>query len=212
MGRALRAGARLGALGVMVAAAYVVVTFAQVWRSSLSDEARPAQAIVVLGAAQYDGKPSPVFRARLDHAAALYQRGLAPLITVTGGRQPGDRFTEATAAAGYLHDRGVPDSAILREVSGATSYESLAAAARFLRRQHVTDVLLVSDPFHSYRIAAIAGEVGLRPHVSPTPSSPLDRRQRLRQLARETFAVSAGRLVGYRRLTRLEPLTPLAHG
>ena len=97
---------------------YFVVTFVQVWLTSRRDQARPAQAIVVLGAAQYDGRPSEVLQARLDHAVDLYHRDLAPLIVVTGGRQPGDRFTEATAAAEYLHSKGVPDEDIQREVNG----------------------------------------------------------------------------------------------
>ncbi len=206
---ALRAVGRLGAVAVVLAAGYVAATFFQVWRWSLRDDPRPAQAIVVLGAAQYDGKPSPVFSARLAHAADLYQRGLAPVIVVTGGRQPGDRFTEATAAAGYLHDRGVPDGAIRREVTGETSYDSIAAAARFLRRDDITEVVLVSDPFHSYRIAAIAREVGLDARVSPTRSGAAGPLGQVRQLAREAAAASLGRLVGYRRLSGLD-LSPAA--
>ena len=106
---------------------YLSVTFVQVWRAARRDDARPSDAIVVLGAAQYDGRPSPVLAARLDHAIDLYDDGIAPVIVVTGGRQPGDRFTEATAAANYLHDHGVPDDAILRETTGRSSWESLDA-------------------------------------------------------------------------------------
>ena len=94
----------------------------------------PSDAIVVLGAAQYDGRPSPVLAARLDHALELYDDGVAPMIVVTGGRQPGDRFTEATASATYLHEHGVPDAAILRETTGRSSWESLAAAGAVPRR------------------------------------------------------------------------------
>jgi uncharacterized SAM-binding protein YcdF (DUF218 family) len=178
---------------------YLGVTFAQVWWASRRDQAGRAQAIVVFGAAQYDGRPSPVLRARLDHAVALWRRRLAPTIVVTGGRRPGDRFTEASVAATYLHQRGVPDDAILREVRGRTSWESLASAAAFLDQRHVDDVLLVSDPYHSFRIAAMAGELGLRGRVSPA-----DTGASVSQLLRETAAVSVGRVVGYRRLTGVE--------
>lgn len=103
---------------------YLAVTFGQVWWASRRDQARPAQAIVVLGAAQYNGRPSPVLRARLDHATDLWRRRLAPVVVVTGGRQPGDKFTEATASADYLIAHGVPDAQILREVSGRTTWDS----------------------------------------------------------------------------------------
>ena len=112
----------------MIVFVYLAVTFFQVWRTARKDAARPSDAIVVLGAAQYDGRPSPVLAARLDHALDLYRAGVAPIIVVTGGRQEGDRFTEATAGATYLHEHGVPDTAILRETSGRSSWQSLAAA------------------------------------------------------------------------------------
>jgi vancomycin permeability regulator SanA len=188
--------------------AYLGVTFAQVWTASRADGAAPAQAIVVLGAAQYDGRPSPVLKARLDHAADLYRRDLAPVVVVTGGNRPGDRFTEATAGATYLHQQGVPDSAIRREVSGRSTYESLAATARFLGREDIEAVLLVSDRTHSYRLQAIAEDVGLDARVSPTPSR-ATRQTTLRALARETAAVALGRVLGYRRITGIgHPMQP----
>lgn len=204
----MRTVLRLTALLLALAVTYVGVTGAQVWWASRQDGARPAEAIVVLGAAQYDGRPSPVLQARLDHAADLYQRGLAPVVVVTGGRAPGDRVTEATAAADYLLARGVPEPALRREVSGQSSYESLAATARFLRDEGIDDVLLVSDSFHAYRIAAIADEVGLRAAVSPTPSSPISGGAFVRQVLRETAAVALGRLVGFRRMRYLEEYMP----
>jgi uncharacterized SAM-binding protein YcdF (DUF218 family) len=193
------------ALVVIAAIAlYFVVTFVQVWNASRQDHAQHAQAIVVLGAAQYDGRPSPVLAARLDHAAHLYAAGYADYIVVTGGRQPGDRFTEAEASANYLGTKGVPGSAIERETSSTNSWESLAAASRFLIADGIRDVILVSDPFHSYRIAAIASSLGLRPHVSPTPTSPVHGFAEFKALARETAAVALGRIVGWERLVRIE--------
>jgi len=178
---------------------YLGVTFVQVWMASRRDEARPAQAIVVLGAAQYNGEPSPVLKARLNHAADLWRRNLAPVIVVTGGRQTGDKFTEATASANYLIAKGVPDENILREVSGQSSWQSLAATSTFLHERGINRVLLVSDPFHSYRIRAIATELGLDGHASPTHSSPIGGTEEVRYLLRETAAVALGRVIGFRR-------------
>ena len=183
--------------------AYVGVTGIQVWWASRQDGARDAEAIVVHGAAQYDGRPSPVLEARLDHVVELYEQGYADYIIVTGGNQPGDRFTEAETSARYLSLHGVPGGLIERETTGATSYESLASVARFLREDGVRDVILVSDPYHSQRIASIAEEVGLAATVSPTPTSPFRGWERLHRIARETLAVAVGRIVGFRRLDRL---------
>ncbi|HVM13157.1 MAG TPA: YdcF family protein [Egibacteraceae bacterium] len=178
---------------------YLAVTFVQVWLAARNDQARPAQAIVVFGTAQYNGVPSPVLAARLDHAIELYQRELAPVIVVTGGNQPGDEFTEATASANYLIQRGVPDQDVLREVSGTSSWQSLAAAANFLDDRQIGEVLLVSDPFHSLRIRAMAAELGLDGHSSPTKTSPIRGMTEARYMARETVAVAVGRIVGFRR-------------
>ena len=182
---------------------YVAVTFLQVAWAALRDEARETEAIVVLGAAQYNGRPSPVFQARLDHAAALYERGLAPVVVVTGGGQPGDRYSEAQAAAEYLYTRGVPDEAQRREVDGRSSWESLAAAARFLRLEGIDRVLLVSDRWHSYRIESIARGEGLEAFTSPTPTNPYSPAGTLRRMLHETGAVAVGRAIGYRRLTQV---------
>lgn len=183
---------------------YVGVTFVQVVMASRRDQARPVEAIVVFGAAQYDGRPSPVLRARLDHAAELYQRDLAERVVVTGGKQAGDRVTEATVSAEYLARHGVPESAILREVSGRSSWQQLAAAAAFLKRRGMTEVLLVSDGFHSARIAAMADELGLTAWTSPTASSPISGLEMVPYLAKETVAMAAGRLLGFRRMAGID--------
>jgi uncharacterized SAM-binding protein YcdF (DUF218 family) len=184
----------VGVLG----AVYVGVTFVQVWSTARSDGTGPADAIVVLGAAQYDGEPSPVLRARLDHAAALYQDGHAPLVVVTGGKQEGDRVTQALAGFAYLRDLGIPEESILLEVDGTSTYSELAATARILDDRGLDRVLMVSDGYHSARLLAIADELGLDGAVSPTDTS-----YGAGSLLRETAAVSIGRLVGFRRLDGL---------
>lgn len=181
---------------------YIGVTLLQVWFAAGRDERTPVDAIVVLGAAQYDGQPSPALRARLDHAVELFDDELAPVVWVTGGRQPGDRFTEASTSSRYLIRQGVPDTAVQLETNGENTYESLAATARYLRDRGQRNVLLVSDPWHALRITATAREVGLRPRVSPTGVKEVTENG-LRRLTRETGAVALGRIIGYRRLTAL---------
>jgi uncharacterized SAM-binding protein YcdF (DUF218 family) len=184
---------------VLLLMAYLTVTFLQVWRASSEDDVQRSDAIVVLGAAQYDGQPSPVLEGRLRHALSLYRRGIAPLIVVTGGRQAGDTFTEATAGYNWLRDRDVPDEAIRKEVQGRNTFESLAGTARFLTDEGLDEVMFVSDDYHALRVAGIAREVGLDPHVSAVSVDGAS----VTQLGRETVAVAIGRVTGYRRLTRV---------
>jgi len=193
------------ALGVVVVLAlYVGGTFIQVWQASRDDQAQEAGAIVVMGAAQYNGDPSPVFEARLDHGRELYEQGLSDVVVVTGGRQEGDEFSEAQAGALWLQEHGVPEEALRLEVQGRNSWESLAASARFLEEDGIDDVMIVSDPFHSKRLEEIASEVGLEAFVSPTTESPVSGGAELRAMVRETAAVSVGRVLGYRRLMNLD--------
>jgi uncharacterized SAM-binding protein YcdF (DUF218 family) len=194
---------RLALAAAALLVTYVAVTFVQVYRAKDHDGARPADAIVVLGAAQYDGTPSPVLRDRLDHALELYHAGLAGEVVLTGGRQAGDRFTEATTGYNYLRDHGVPDDALLKEVGGTNTYESLAAAAKILRDRDQTEVVLVTDGYHAFRVGAIAEALGLHASVSPTETR-LSTGAELRQIARETMAVSVGRVIGWNRLFRLD--------
>lgn len=198
----MRRLARATAVVASLVMLYVLVTLAQVIVATRQDQRPQVDAIVVLGAAQYDGQPSPALRTRLDHAVRLYRQDLAPVIWVTGGRQPGDRFSEASASSQYLIRQGIPNDAVRLETHGGNSYLSLAATARYLRDSGQRDVLLVSDAWHTYRLRAIAREVGLRPHVSPSTPARLSSTG-VRRLARETAAVAIGRFVGYRRLTGL---------
>jgi uncharacterized SAM-binding protein YcdF (DUF218 family) len=193
---------RVGLVVLLAALLYYVVTFVQVWWAARGDDTRRSEAIVVLGAAQFNGRPSAVFKARLDHAADLYRRGVAPTVVVTGGKQIGDQFTEATSGANYLHGKGVPDAAILRETTSRTSWESLSAAARVLQNRREKRVVLVSDPFHSLRIRSIAGELGLDAVTSPTRSSPISGFEEWQRYLNEALRVAVGRVVGFGRLAR----------
>ncbi|PZS24115.1 MAG: hypothetical protein DLM54_00130 [Acidimicrobiales bacterium] len=208
----LRLARRVVVTVVVVLVIYLLVTAVQVWLASRRDEARPAQAIVVLGAAQYNGLPSPDLAARLSHALGLWRQRLAPRIVVTGGGQPGDRYTEASASADYLLARGVPESDLLREVEGRNTYESLAATAAFLHQRGISQVVLVSDPFHMARVGDIAGQVGLTGYTSPTQTSPISGTAVVPYFAKETAAVALGRVIGFRRLEYLHPLVGAVRG
>ena len=184
---------------VAIAVLYVGVTFVQVWWASRSDDPSTASAIVVMGAAQWNGKPSPVLKGRLDHAVELYRGEVAPVVVVTGGKQAGDAVTQGRSGYEYLRAEGLPDEAIKVEVDGTNSYEELSASALILAQAGVgDDVVIVTDPYHALRAQETADSLGLRAHVSPTGAS-----VGTRQLVRETAAVAAGRIIGYRRLASL---------
>jgi uncharacterized SAM-binding protein YcdF (DUF218 family) len=150
--------------------------FVHVWWTSRRDQRRAADAIVVLGAAHYNGRPSSVLRARLDHAAELYRRRLAPVIIVTGGMAEGDRVSEATVSQRYLVADSVPAEAVVVQPVGRNTAESVASAAEWLEDRGLETVLLVSDPFHMARLAAEARAHGLVALTSPTRTSPISTR------------------------------------
>jgi uncharacterized SAM-binding protein YcdF (DUF218 family) len=142
-----------------------------VW--STLDQAHPADSIVVLGAAQYDGHPSPVLRARLDHAVMLWNRHLAGVVIVTGGMGAGDTTSEAAVSRSYVRKRGIPDDAILVENEGRTTQESMRAVARMLQKRGLKTAILVSDPFHMLRLWILSRRFGFIPYTSPTRTSPI---------------------------------------
>lgn len=147
----------------------------RIWQQGQTDEsAQPVQAVVVLGAAQYDGRPSPVFAARIDHAIALFRRGTIRWFVVTGGKQPGDRFTEAATARSYAIDRGVPAAAILAEEAGRDTYGSMRGVAALFRAHGVQAGLIVSDRTHLLRALRMADDLGITAYGSPTTTSPVD--------------------------------------
>jgi uncharacterized SAM-binding protein YcdF (DUF218 family) len=165
----------------------------RVWDQANEDEVHSADAIVVLGAAQYDGDPSPVFQARLDHAAYLYDTGVSSTIIVTGGKAEGDRFSEAEAGARYLtEERGVDSARILEEREGRTTLESLEAVWDIAEPRSIDSVLLVSDPMHSERIKMIAGDLGFEEtYASRVSYQQLERSRetKAKELLREVVSI-----------------------
>lgn len=137
------------------------------------DQATTTDAIAVLGAAQYNGRPSPVFRARLDHAAALYQRGLAPVVLVTGGVGTGDTLSESEVGRRYLVKAGLPETAVIALPPAPSTAASLGSVATWFAGRESRRVLLVSDGFHMLRLQLIATRLGLVPFTSPAPGSPI---------------------------------------
>jgi len=160
------------------------------------DDSSKADVIVVLGAAQYDGRPSPVLKARLDHAVQLYKDGMAPRLLFTGGRREGDAVSEAITGQRYSVKQGVPASAIMLEGTSRTTLASIRGTALMLRTdttKQAPRVLLVSDPFHMLRLTVLARLYGMQPMPSPTRTSPISAKQSvaLEYIVRESFALPA---------------------
>jgi uncharacterized SAM-binding protein YcdF (DUF218 family) len=149
------------------------LTTVRIWQQGERDERRPVDAIVVLGAAQYNGRPSPVFQARLDHAIELWHSGIAGAFVVTGGKLPGDRTTEAAVARQYAIDHGVPPSAIYGEHAAHNTLDSLRSVAALMRDHGDRTAVFVSDPTHMLRVLRIAQDLGIDGYGSPTTTSPL---------------------------------------
>ena len=171
-----------------------------VWTAAHHDDASEidrADAIVVLGAAQYDGEPSPVLAGRLDHAALLFEQGRADRVLVLGAGQPGDRFTEAEAGRDYLVEKGVPEEAIVPVPEGHTTFESLRAAAPVMREAGMDSAFLVSDPWHNARVERMARDLGIDGHASATwRSAATSQETRAEGYLRETFAYLYYRVFG----------------
>jgi uncharacterized SAM-binding protein YcdF (DUF218 family) len=182
---------RLVVGGLLIAALIVGTTAFRVWQVARIDDRQPADAVIVLGAAQYDGDPSSIFAARLRHAEALYEDGLAPRIVTTGGGRAGDAFTEAEAGRRYLIERGVPAEDVIAVGEGWDTLGSLQAVAARAEQDGWQSALVVSDPWHSLRARVMAGDSGLEVWTSPTRSGPVvqTRETQVRYIVRETAAL-----------------------
>ena len=175
----------------LVAAIIYTVALIMVLVVSQQDQRRAVDAIVVLGAAQYNGRPSPVLRARLDHALQLYSEGLAPRIVVTGGVGRGDTTSEAIVGRHYLLSQGIPPAAVVVQPQGRSTQASMTAVAEWLETEHLNRVILVSDPFHMFRLRLEARRTDLEAYTSPTESSPISDNPalELRYLATEALKI-----------------------
>lgn len=187
----------LSAAGLLTVAAalWVVWVNGQIQSYAHRDEARAADAIAVFGAAEYDGRPSPVLRARLEHGLELYQRGLAPMVITLGGGDPGDRHSEGGVGHDYLLAHGVPEEAIIAETQSDDTEESAARLAVIARKNGFRTIDVVSDGTHLFRIHALCEHDGLEVFTSPRPvgrSIPLQ--QRLQRRAHEILSYTAWRL------------------
>jgi uncharacterized SAM-binding protein YcdF (DUF218 family) len=185
---------------VLVVCAYPAWLAFSIWRQSHRDELHSADAIVVLGAAQYNGTPSPVFKARLAHAEFLYNNDFSDIVVVTGGKEPGDRFTEAEAAREYLESHGIPSDHILGRSVGRNTLESLRSVRKVAAHHGLHSVLLVSDPLHGTRIKEIASDLGFDP-VYASPDSYVDLNRSRETKAAELLHETASLLV-YKLLKR----------
>ncbi len=203
----LRKALRIAALIAGVAVLYVALTTFEVWRVGRDTTSARFDAIVVMGAAQYDGRPSPQLAARLDHVVELWNLGVAPRVVVTGGNQPGDRFTEASASKDYLVERGVPAAAIAEESQSRSTWEAFANL-RLLVDDSTIDVddeaiVIVTDPFHLLRSRLIAEENGFDATTSATATSPVDGSSAMTKHLKEGVGVAIGRIIGFRWLWKV---------
>lgn len=176
---------------LLAAAIAYTISLVTVLVVSQQDDRRPVDAIVVLGAAQYNGRPSPVLRARLNHALGLYRERMAPLILVTGGIGRGDTTSEALAGRRYLIANGVPPDAVVAQSEGRTTMTSMTAVTTWLHARGLRRALLVSDPFHMFRLRLEARRTALEAYTSPTESSPISENPvlELRYLLAEGYKV-----------------------
>jgi len=196
MRRALFAVVGLCFAGTLLVSSNIV----QVWLSGKANDTMSVDAIVVMGAAQYDGRPTAQFSARLDHAFELWTQGVAPIIVTTGGNQPGDRFTEGGSGAKYLNERGVDSSSLLIEETGSTTRESLVGVADLLKSRGAERVVIVTEPFHALRSKLIAQDLGLIVTLSSTRTSPMGRSDAVRHHVMEGVGVTVAQFVGFSNL------------
>ena len=189
MSRAGRTIRKLVASAVLTVLVFWVGWMGAVLLWSSLDQTRPAESIVVLGAAQYDGHPSPVLRARLDHAVELWNQHMAHIVILTGGTGTGDTTSEAAVGRSYVRRHGIPEEAILVEGQGRTTRESMIAVAGMLNDRGLRTAILVSDPFHMLRLSILSRRFGIIAYTSPTRTSPIspNREERWKYILSESL-------------------------
>ncbi len=197
----VRAGSLLSRLllaAVVASLLLVVATAGAIWWTARQDARPSSDAIVVLGSAQYDGVPSSIFEARLEHALRLFESGVAPVLVTVGGKADGDRMSEAEAGAQYLADAGVPGDALLPVPEGADTLGSMRSVSRVLDEQGWSTAVLVTDPWHAMRTERMAEDAGIEAETSPTRQGPAvySRTTQFRYILRETAAYLLYRATG----------------
>lgn len=199
--------AQLLALVLCVGSLYVGLTVFEVWRVGRTQSTTQVDAIVVMGAAQYDGVPSPLLKARLMHALDLWKQEVAPRIVLTGGNRPGDRFTEASASAIFLRQQGVPQEDLLQESSSRSTYEALRNIRNLVTTNSnfagIKRIVIVTDPYHELRSRLTAQEMSFEATTSPTSNSPIAGNNTFKKHVKEGVGIAVARVIGFGNLWKI---------
>jgi len=199
--------AQILALVLCVGSLYVGLTVFEVWRVGHTQSTTQVDAIVVMGAAQYDGVPSPLLKARLMHAFDLWKQKIAPRIVLTGGNKPGDRFTEASASAIFLRQQGVPQEELLQESSSRSTYEALRNVRDLVKNDPnfagIERIVIVTDPYHELRSRLTAKEWGFDASTSATPNSPIAGNGAFKKHVKEGVGIALARVIGFGNLWKI---------
>ena len=203
----MKRAAQVLAMLVCVGALYVGLTVFEVWRVGHTQSTAQVDVIVVMGAAQYDGVPSPLLRARLMHALDLWKQKVAPRIVLTGGNKPGDRFTEASASAIFLRQQGVPQEDLLQESASRSTYEALRNMRDLVKNDsnfiEIEHIVIVTDPYHELRSRLTAKEWGFDAFTSSTPNSPIAGNRALKKHVKEGVGIALARVIGFGNLWKI---------
>lgn len=193
-----RAAVHIACASSLALLLYIATTFAAIWFAGNYDNGKTADAIVVMGAAQYDGTPSPLLESRLTVALKLWNDNRAPVIALTGGKREGDRFTESEAGRAWLVTQGVPPTSIVMETEGQSTWQSVTAIRPVLREKSIQRVIVVSSDWHIGRTSASLGDLGVNVVASASPHG--GDSWDFYEWTRETIGVAVGRIIGFDRL------------
>jgi uncharacterized SAM-binding protein YcdF (DUF218 family) len=199
--------AQLLALVLCVGSLYVGLTVFEVWRVGRTQSTTQVDAIVVMGAAQYDGVPSPLLKARLMHAFDLWKQKIAPRIVLTGGNKPGDRYTEASASAIFLRQQGVPQEELLQESLSRSTYEALRNVRDLVKNDAnfagIERIVIVTDPYHELRSRLTAREMNFETTTSPSSNSPIAGNSAFKKYVKEGAGIALARVIGFGNLWKI---------